>query len=237
MNQKSRALHLPIVLLVDDDEGIRKVVERHLRDIAMVISVPDAARALQVVEQVRVNLVISDYHMPGKDGLKLLEELKEKDPTALRVLLSSDEVPDLAEYEAKGVVSAFLSKPWAPNSLRQLVEGMLKKPEVVPVSERRRAKRVKSTLAISYATRNAKTGKGKTIDLSGEGLRITGDTSLQKGELVSIAVESARGSRVVGIAQVVWTQPQPSGDAFGLRFLGFREPDSKRRLAFWLEDS
>lgn len=238
MNQQFPAVRLPIVLLVDDDESIRRVVERHLRDFAVVISASTAARALEIVDQVRVDLVLSDFHMPGENGLTFLKEVAERDPATIRVLFSSDTVPGLQDFEDKGVIQAFIPKPWAPNSLRQVIESLLleRRGPTQRFLERRKAPRVQTTLRISYATKDTRAGNGRTLDLSSDGARIRGDAGLDVGELVSVSVESTQGSRVVGVAQVVWVGRPSASNEFGLRFLGFREPDSRRRLAYWVEE-
>src|SRR5260370_8081407 len=68
------------VLIVDDSAAIRKILTRVLRQTGMAIQTiheaGDGQDALALMAQHRIDLVLSDIHMPKMDGLQLLRALK-----------------------------------------------------------------------------------------------------------------------------------------------------------------
>lgn len=76
------------VLLVDDDP---RVLERHSALLTMhdVVKAVDATAALAELERQRFDVIVSDYAMPGMNGVGLLEIVAEKYPRVRRVLCSS----------------------------------------------------------------------------------------------------------------------------------------------------
>jgi len=77
----------PHVLIVEDDPHLPRVLGRHLDRAGLPwLQVATAAKALEVLELRPVSVVISDLHMPGRDGLSLLEEVGERWPTVRRIL-------------------------------------------------------------------------------------------------------------------------------------------------------
>ncbi|RAL53820.1 unnamed protein product [Cuscuta campestris] len=88
------------VLAVDDSVVDRKLIERLVKaafsgDEVTVTVVDSGAKALRVVEEAEVNLIITDYTMPGMTGYDLLREIK--GCSAFRhipvVVVSSEDVP------------------------------------------------------------------------------------------------------------------------------------------------
>jgi CheY-like chemotaxis protein len=65
------------VLIVDDDDDNRQVVEAHLeRQGARVLSAASAAAALQVLQREHVDVLLSDIAMPGEDGYSLVRKVR-----------------------------------------------------------------------------------------------------------------------------------------------------------------
>ncbi|MCX5730882.1 MAG: response regulator, partial [Deltaproteobacteria bacterium] len=69
------------VLVVDDDENVRRSLRRVLgRTNFTVLEAPEAAAALEILEREPVQVVVSDYRMPGMDGVEFLRLVKERHP-------------------------------------------------------------------------------------------------------------------------------------------------------------
>jgi signal transduction histidine kinase len=71
------------VLLVDDDPGVRLVLSEHLRDMGLTVAVAeDGAQALELLEHRdgELDFVLTDYTMPGMDGMRLLIAIGERWP-------------------------------------------------------------------------------------------------------------------------------------------------------------
>ncbi|MFA6002353.1 MAG: ATP-binding protein, partial [Thermoleophilia bacterium] len=117
------------ILLVEDDEAVRKLTERMLEQNGYVVmSVGDANTAFDVFarEKGEFELIFSDVALPGENGVKLVEHLHSYKP-GLPVLLVSgytDVIADWRFVQEKGY--RFLQKPYVlPNllhTLRELLE-------------------------------------------------------------------------------------------------------------------
>jgi CheY-like chemotaxis protein len=72
---------VPQLLVVDDEQAIRDLLQRHFRYLGyQVETAEDGVRALRVLESLRVDIVISDIKMPGMDGIQLLREIRAEYP-------------------------------------------------------------------------------------------------------------------------------------------------------------
>ena len=112
-----------VVLLVDDDEIVRRATKRILRDCgAELREYPNGEEALnQLRAGLRPALIVSDVDMPVMNGLRLAMYVKEEFPTVPIVLLSGGD--HSATAETIGV--QYLPKPVNPTELRELVKKAL----------------------------------------------------------------------------------------------------------------
>jgi DNA-binding NtrC family response regulator len=64
------------VLVVDDDEGVRKVLSRWVSDMGYVVkTAEDADTALEIVRDSVIDVALCDVRMPGHDGIWLIEQI------------------------------------------------------------------------------------------------------------------------------------------------------------------
>ncbi|MGW8267999.1 MAG: response regulator, partial [Longimicrobiales bacterium] len=69
------------ILLVDDEEGIRRTLDSHLSDLGhQVLAVESAESALNEVAEFGPDIVFSDVQMSGMNGFELLGRLRETLP-------------------------------------------------------------------------------------------------------------------------------------------------------------
>jgi EAL domain-containing protein (putative c-di-GMP-specific phosphodiesterase class I) len=91
----SRGEHAGLVLAVDDDPEMVRLMERAFRSAGLeVATATNGSEAMSVFEQGGVQVVVSDIAMPGVNGLELLRRLHEQD-AALPVILITGE-PNLS---------------------------------------------------------------------------------------------------------------------------------------------
>jgi YesN/AraC family two-component response regulator len=78
------------VLFVDDETYTLRAIERLLRKEGFGKYFADsAARALQIMAEVPIHIIVADIRMPEVDGLTLLIKVKEKYPETVRLALSA----------------------------------------------------------------------------------------------------------------------------------------------------
>lgn len=109
------------ILIVDDDEGNRDILRRHLeRQGYTVHDCADGPQALRLLRQVEFEAVLLDLVMPGLDGLDVLDELK-RDPQLrdlpVLVISASDDLAGIADSIQRGAED-YLVKPFDPMLLQ-----------------------------------------------------------------------------------------------------------------------
>ncbi|MEO1337638.1 MAG: response regulator, partial [Myxococcota bacterium] len=110
------------LMVVDDDDGVRRVVAAILEDEGYeVATARDADEALGILSDTTFSLVVSDVKMPGRDGLWLLRQIRPKyEDTAVILLTGYGEVDSAVEALKEGAAD-YLRKPVRVNELSAAV--------------------------------------------------------------------------------------------------------------------
>ena len=126
------ATQLPTILLVDDDPEALILLHRLLHSFARrceIVAVESGIAALALTAMRPVALVITDYHMPGMNGVQLTGAIKAASPTTRVAIITAYDVHDVAR-RAKAVAADYvLAKPYMLAQLKQMIE------ESIPSSE------------------------------------------------------------------------------------------------------
>lgn len=116
----------PSILLVDDDHDILAANSRFLRLNNLEVTVADrATRALEVLDNTPVHLIITDLRMPEIDGIEFARRARQICPL-LPILFFSGfaKIPDIVSAMRLGAVD-FLEKPVEPRSLLEKVREII----------------------------------------------------------------------------------------------------------------
>jgi HD-like signal output (HDOD) protein len=102
------------VLFVDDEAFILQLMRDYLQHAPFhVLTAQDPLRALQLLQDVSVDLVISDYNMPDMDGVEFLTQVKQHHPHIRRVISTGYmDMFDAAEHLQDGTATTIYQKPW-----------------------------------------------------------------------------------------------------------------------------
>jgi CheY-like chemotaxis protein len=120
-----------VVLVVDDEQGLRDLVCRTLRDEGYrTLEAAHGGEAMELVETgaETIDLVITDIVMPGMDGRELGRRLAQSRPTLPILYMSAYEVNDIFQRGAPRSSAPFLQKPFARDGLINSVQGLLRTP-------------------------------------------------------------------------------------------------------------
>lgn len=117
------------VLVVDDDERLRRLLVRYLTDHGFrVTAAADAAQARDSLRSLRPDLMILDVTMPGETGLELVDDLRRRgDPELPVLLLTARGAPEdrIAGFEAGA--DDYLGKPFDPYELVLRARALLRR--------------------------------------------------------------------------------------------------------------
>jgi CheY-like chemotaxis protein len=117
------------ILIVDDSPEWRGILEIALGTIprAEVLPVESGEQAFTVTESQPVDIVITDFRMPGMTGLDLLGRLRDAGrwPQRGAVVISGETDPDLPSRAATAGADAYFEKPFSPVAIRNCVLSLL----------------------------------------------------------------------------------------------------------------
>jgi len=100
------------ILLVDDESNVLRAISRLLREYD-ITALTSAEEALMTAKEVKFDLVISDYRMPGMNGVQFLIKLMAIQPYTIRMILTG--YADLESAQTainEAGVYRFINKPW-----------------------------------------------------------------------------------------------------------------------------
>ena len=100
------------LLLVDDEEGIRKVLGISLSDMGyQVFTADNGEKALEIFRQENPPVVLTDIKMPGMSGIELLQQIKHENPDAEVIMITGHGDMNLAIKSLKYRAIDFVTKP------------------------------------------------------------------------------------------------------------------------------
>ncbi len=110
------------LLIVDDEEAILETMQFTFEDDYDVLTCSDAAEALEMLDAHPVAVVISDQRMPNMTGVEFLSRVFERHPEAVRIILTGfADMDAIIKAINDGHVYAYITKPWEPDDLKQVV--------------------------------------------------------------------------------------------------------------------
>ena len=102
----------PRILLVDDEDGIRKVLGITLVDAGYeIFTARNGEEALEVFAKERPGIVLTDIKMPGMNGIELLQKIKAVSPDTEVIMITGHGDLDLAVKSLQFEAADFITKP------------------------------------------------------------------------------------------------------------------------------
>jgi len=119
----------PRILIVDDDESVRDVISVLLREEGYNCVVASGAEmALDIAAAEETPLVISDMKMPGRDGMWLLENFRQRYPdTSVIMLTGYGDTEAAVDSLRKGAVDYLLKPPRLTDLIRAIERALAKR--------------------------------------------------------------------------------------------------------------
>ncbi len=115
-----------VILIVDDDPLIRKLITTTLQDVAgsRLLEAGDGLQALEAAMQERPQIIFLDYDMPRLNGIETCRRLRSDPSTADATIVMLTALADAPAQDRARQAGAdiFLTKPFSPLRLLRLVD-------------------------------------------------------------------------------------------------------------------
>jgi DNA-binding NtrC family response regulator len=116
------------ILVVDDVPDTLEVMKRNLAALGYrVFTAPGVAEAIELLDATPVDLIITDYKMPGQSGLDLIRHVRENLPDSEIMMITGYASIDGAVEAVKSGADEYLAKPFTDEELEGAVHRALEK--------------------------------------------------------------------------------------------------------------
>lgn len=112
------------ILFVDDEKNVLRSLERvFLDDDYEILTASSGVEGLSIMKnEPSIQIVVSDYRMPGMNGVEFLKEVFRCWPKTVRLVLSGNaDTATIVSAIKEGHVYRFISKPWDVDELRSTI--------------------------------------------------------------------------------------------------------------------
>jgi DNA-binding NtrC family response regulator len=118
------------ILVVDDDENIRKVLETILEDEGYDVELVDTARkAIEKTKRNFYNLALIDVRLPDMEGIELLTKVRDTTPKMRKIIITGYPTLQNAVEAVNKNADAYILKPFDIEKVLKIIKEQLKKQE------------------------------------------------------------------------------------------------------------
>src|SRR5690242_20258366 len=115
--------HRPRLLFVDDEQRVLNSMRIMFRRQFELFLASHGAEALDIVRDKDIDVIVADHRMPKMTGVEVLSKVRAMSPRTVRILLTGYADLDAVEGSInESEVFRFLTKPCAPQQLRETIE-------------------------------------------------------------------------------------------------------------------
>lgn len=193
----ARATLRPLVLIADDEPGMRLGMQRVLtsRGFACELAA-NGEDALAMAKQRSFGLALVDLKMPGVDGFELISRLRELDPSTICIVVSAFATIQSAVRSTRMGAFDFIAKPFEPQELMTVVSRAAEQWALAREADALRAERESHLLELSAEKSRLRT----ILQAMGEGLMVVN----KNGEVV---LDNPATRRFLGMGSCVSRAP------------------------------
>lgn len=151
------------LLLVEDEPGIRKLIQMYLRDENFsILEAEDGEEAIRLFRAYKIDFVILDIMLPQVDGLRVCEYIRDTSDVPIIMLTAKTQEEDKLRGFAYGT-DEYVTKPFSPKILVARMKALLKRVEG-------KVSKGTSIFAVEGLTLNYATGK---LSIDGQDVALT----------------------------------------------------------------
>jgi two-component system, chemotaxis family, chemotaxis protein CheY len=109
------------VLVADDSGTMRAIIVRSLNSLGVsdVVQAEDGAKAVELFQPGVFDLVLTDWNMPGKTGLEVIQEIRKVDANVPVIMITTESDKARVVQAIQAGVTDFVVKPFDSKVLRE----------------------------------------------------------------------------------------------------------------------
>lgn len=112
------------VLVADDSSTMRKIILRSLQAVGVsdTVEAADGSEAVSLFNPGEFDMVLTDWNMPGKTGLEVVQEIRQQDANVPVIMITTEAEKARVMQAIQAGVSDYLVKPFTAETLREKLE-------------------------------------------------------------------------------------------------------------------
>lgn len=120
------------VLIIEDKDSMAEMLSQTIEaEGYRTLTARDGSSGIQIINEKKIDLVITDLKLPGKDGLEVLRAVKDKNPLVPVILMTAYGTIETAVSAMKEGAYEFLTKPFDTNHLLVLIKRALESQRII----------------------------------------------------------------------------------------------------------
>ncbi|MBN2372274.1 response regulator [bacterium] len=115
------------VLLVDDDQWIRNSMRLFFEaEGCYLVALETAEEAIKAINKKDYDIIITDYILPGMNGLEFLKEIEKSQPKAIKILITAYGNNNVVSEATKLGIQHFIEKPFTSDIIEKSLSFLIK---------------------------------------------------------------------------------------------------------------
>jgi DNA-binding NtrC family response regulator len=114
------------MLLIDDDEWIRDSLSMYFESRGCHLKVLETAEeGLKALKIQDYDIIVTDYRLPGMDGLEFLKRVQDSHPQAMKILITAYRSEDVVSKANRIGIHDFIDKPFTAKTIEDSLSRLL----------------------------------------------------------------------------------------------------------------
>jgi len=122
----------PKILVVDDEDIVRESLRDWLDGVGYKVDIAESAdKALRIIKQKKIKIMIADLIMPGMNGIELMKKAREIVPTISTVIITAHGTIQTAITAIREGAYDYVEKPFCPEKVELLIKNLVEHQDLV----------------------------------------------------------------------------------------------------------
>lgn len=118
------------ILLIDDDEWIRDSLGFYFEgEGCQLLALETAEEGIEALKKQNYDIIVTDYRLPGMDGLEFLKRIQDSHPQAIKILITAYGSEEVVSKAMRIGIHDFIDKPFTAKTIEESLSKLIEKRE------------------------------------------------------------------------------------------------------------